>query len=185
MMKKERFEAFTDAVIAIIITILVLEVRLPDDNHSLNALADIGSQFLAYILSFVMIAALWVNHHYTFSKVKYVDNKILYINILLLFWTSLIPATTAWMGSDIFAVVPAELYIVNVILFNLTNAWLRRVVIEKNDIAELSQLNRVEIISMVINFTTLVAAFFYPPLLFIGLGCDFTLWFIPRVNHAH
>lgn len=95
MMKKERFEAFTDAVIAIILTILVLEIHLPDDNHSWQALTAMAPQFFAYLLTFIFIATMWVNHHFLFSQVTVINNQNIWINIGQLFFASLLPATTA------------------------------------------------------------------------------------------
>lgn len=84
-MNKERFEAFTDAVIAIIMTILVLDIHLPTDDHSMRAIIAIAPSFLAYIVSFTILAVMWVNHHNLFLHVKTVNHKILYTNIFLLF----------------------------------------------------------------------------------------------------
>lgn len=85
-MNKERFEAFTDAVIAIIMTILVLDIHLPTDDHSMRAIIAIAPSFLACIVSFTILAVMWVNHHNLFLHVKTVNHKILYTNIFLLFW---------------------------------------------------------------------------------------------------
>ncbi|MFD1418006.1 TMEM175 family protein [Companilactobacillus keshanensis] len=81
MLKKERFEAFTDAVIAIILTILVLELKLPENNHSIQALIDIIPRFAAYIMTFIFIATMWVNHHFLFSQAKVINNQIIWINL--------------------------------------------------------------------------------------------------------
>lgn len=183
-MKKERFEAFTDAVIAIILTILVLEIHLPSDDHSLHAFITIAPQFFSYILTFIFISTMWVNHHFLFMKVKKIDNKVIWVNILQLFWSSLLPATTAWMGSDINSVISSSLYVINVILFNVTTSYLRDTVIKLNpEIAPgMNHLRKSERVSFVINTLTLLITLFYPPFPFIGLSFNILLWMLPQVR---
>jgi uncharacterized membrane protein len=96
-MRPERMNAFTDGVIAILITILVLELR-PPEGHQLADILDEKGQLLAYILSFVFVAIYWVNHHHLMQIVHRVDGRTLWANIHLLFWLSLTPVTTAWLG---------------------------------------------------------------------------------------
>lgn len=175
-MKKERFEAFTDAVIAIILTILVLELYLPEDDHSWMAILDVRMKFFAYVLTFIFIATMWVNHHYLFAQVKQINGQIIWVNILLLFWTSLLPATTAWLGTDIHSVAASTLYNVNVLLFNITTAYLRRLVIKTNPIHNMHMLLIGELVSFSLNFITLIVSFFYPPFPFIGLSLNIMIW---------
>ena len=108
-MGKTRLEAFSDAVIAIILTIMVLELKVPhgDDLNSLKPLLPV---FLSYILSFVNIALYWNNHHHMMFAVHHINGKVLWANTHLLFWLSLIPFTTAWMGENHFATWPIALY---------------------------------------------------------------------------
>ena len=96
-MKPERMVAFTDGVIAILITILVLELRPPAGRHLSDVLDDKG-RLLAYLLSFVFIAIYWVNHHHLTQVVHRIDGRTLWANIHLLFWLSLTPIATAWLG---------------------------------------------------------------------------------------
>jgi uncharacterized membrane protein len=107
-MGKGRVEAFSDAVIAILITIMVLEMKAPHgrDPHALRPLLPV---FLAYVLSYVNLAIYWNNHHHLFQLVRQVDGRILWANVHLLFWLSLVPFSTAWMGDE-FAAVPVALY---------------------------------------------------------------------------
>lgn len=100
-MGKGRIEAFSDGVIAIIITIMVLELKVPHDA-SLEALKHLAPVFLSYILSFVYVGIYWNNHHHMFHAVKSVTGGILWANLHLLFWLSLIPFVTAWMGENHF-----------------------------------------------------------------------------------
>jgi uncharacterized membrane protein len=98
-MKPERMNAFTDGVFAILITILVLEVR-PPSGHHLADILDEKSRLLAYLLSFVFVAIYWVNHHHLMQIVHRVDGRTLWANIHLLFWLSLTPIATAWLGQS-------------------------------------------------------------------------------------
>ena len=104
-MGKGRLEAFSDGVIAIIITIMVLELKVPhgDDWHSLKELLPI---FVSYVLSFVNIGIYWNNHHHLFQSVQKVNGKVMWSNIYLLFWLSLVPFATDWMGENHFAQLP-------------------------------------------------------------------------------
>ena len=108
-MHKSRVEAFSDGVIAIIITIMVLELRAPH-GAELSALRPLVSTLLCYVLSFVYVAIYWNNHHHLFQAVGRIDGRVLWANIHLLFWLSLIPFVTAWMGENDFAAMPVALY---------------------------------------------------------------------------
>ncbi|OGJ61082.1 hypothetical protein A3C37_03395 [Candidatus Peribacteria bacterium RIFCSPHIGHO2_02_FULL_53_20] len=108
-MKSTRMEAFSDGVIAILITIMVLEFNIPQGND-LAALVPILPLFLAYILSFVYLAIYWNNHHHLMQVTDHVDGRILWANMHLLFWLSLVPFTTAWMAETHFAMIPTALY---------------------------------------------------------------------------
>jgi uncharacterized membrane protein len=113
-MSKSRMEAFSDGVMAILITILVLELKVPHgiDFYSLIPIIPV---FLSYVLSFVFLAIYWNNHHHLCQAIEKVNGKILWANIHLLFWLSLIPFVTGWMGENNFASLPVALY--GVILF--------------------------------------------------------------------
>jgi len=108
-MSSERLNAFSDGVIAILITIMVLELRVPHgaDLSALNALLPI---FLTYVLSFIVIAIYWNNHHHMFYLTQRVTGGILWANLHLLFWLSLMPFVTGWMGENHFAPIPTALY---------------------------------------------------------------------------
>lgn len=108
-MEKDRLLAFSDGVIAIIITIMVLELKAPPDA-SLGGLAEVTPVFLSYVLSFVYVAIYWNNHHHLFHLVRHVNGMILWANMHLLFWLSLIPFATRWMGENHFAPVPTAVY---------------------------------------------------------------------------
>jgi len=108
-MKKSRMEAFSDGVFAIIITIMVLELKVPHGTD-LNSLVPLIPVFLSYVLSFIFIAIYWNNHHHLCQAIEKVNGTILWANIHLLFWLSLIPFVTGWMGENNFASLPVALY---------------------------------------------------------------------------
>ena len=108
-MSKGRLEAFSDAVLAIIITIMVLEL-VPPQGTTIDDLRPLAPVFLSYILSFANLAIWWNNHHHLFQAVRVVDGRVLWANMLLLFFLSLFPFTTAWMGQSEFASQPVALY---------------------------------------------------------------------------
>jgi uncharacterized membrane protein len=108
-MSKNRLEAFSDGVIAVIITIIVLELKAPH-GENVDALAPLVPVFLSYVLSFVYVGMYWNNHHHMLHATERVTGPILWANLHLLFWLSLIPFTTAWMGDNHFAAAPSALY---------------------------------------------------------------------------
>ncbi|WP_338767994.1 TMEM175 family protein [Bernardetia sp. ABR2-2B] len=108
-MKSSRLEAFSDGVLAILITIMVLEMKVPTGG-ALHDLEKVYPIFLSYILSFLYLGIYWNNHHHLFQATKYVNGKVLWANLHLLFWLSLIPFTSGWVGRTNFSAVPEALY---------------------------------------------------------------------------
>jgi uncharacterized membrane protein len=108
-MGKGRLEAFSDGVIAILITIMVLELRVPE-GADWHALSELTPTFLSYILSFIYLGIYWNNHHHLWQVATRVNGKVLWANLHLLFWLSLIPFLTGWMGENGFAQLPVALY---------------------------------------------------------------------------
>jgi uncharacterized membrane protein len=108
-MTRNRLEAFSDGVIAILITIMVLELAIPHGDQ-LSDLASIWHVFLSYVISFVYLAIYWNNHHHVLYLTERVTGGVLWANIDLLFWLSLIPFTTGWMGETEFAATPTAVY---------------------------------------------------------------------------
>jgi len=115
-MSKDRLEAFSDGVIAILITIMVLELRAPEEA-AWSALLPLLPVFLSYVLSFMYLAIYWNNHHHLLQAIEHVDGRVLWANMHLLFWLSLVPFVTAWMGENLFESGPIALYGV-VLLFS-------------------------------------------------------------------
>jgi len=125
---KGRLEAFSDGVLAIIITIMVLELKIPSTS-GMEALVPLWPVMLSYALSFVFLGIYWNNHHHLFQAVKHVNGAVLWANLHLLFWLSLTPFVTVWMGANNFAAGPVALYGVVLLLsgsayFILTRALL-------------------------------------------------------------
>ncbi len=119
-MTKTRLEAFSDGVIAILITIMVLELKVPHGD-SLDELRPLTPVFLSYVLSFVYLGIYWNNHHHMLHAVHSVTGPVLWANLHLLFWLSLIPFTTGWMGENHFAALPTALY--GIVLFMAAVAY--------------------------------------------------------------
>jgi uncharacterized membrane protein len=127
-LEKDRLLTFSDGVIAIIITIMVLELKVPHEP-SLAALAALAPVFLSYVLSFLYLAIYWSNHHHFFHLVRRVDGKMLWSNLHLLFWLSLIPFATGWMGENHFAPLPTALYGVSLLMPALAWQWMQWTII--------------------------------------------------------
>ena len=109
-MEKNRLEAFSDGVIAIIITIMVLELKVKPDSPALADLKPLLPVFLSYVLSFIYVGIYWNNHHHMFQSTEKVTGGILWANLHLLFWLSLFPFTTAWVGANHLAPAPTAVY---------------------------------------------------------------------------
>ena len=144
-MGKGRLEAFSDGVIAIIITIMVLELKVPHaeglgelalDSHgeeaTIAALRPLVPVFISYVLSFVFVAIYWNNHHHMLHASKLVNGPILWANTHLLFWLSLVPFVTAWMGENRFAAAPVALYGVVLLMCAIAYTILARVLVRRH-----------------------------------------------------
>lgn len=127
-MTNERINAFSDGVIAILITIMVLELKVPHGT-ALSALSGLLPVFLVYVLSFIMLAIYWNNHHHMFCLVDRITGGILWANLHLLFWLSLLPFVTGWMGENHFAPLPTALYGVVLMLMGVAYYILVRTII--------------------------------------------------------
>jgi len=130
-MGKGRLEAFSDGVFAIIITIMVLELKAPH-GADLNALRPLLPSFLSYLLSFVYLGIYWNNHHHMVHSVQHVSGGILWANLHLLFWLSLFPFVTAWMGENYFAAAPTALYGLIMLLAGVAYLILQRMIIARH-----------------------------------------------------
>ena len=126
-MGKSRLEAFSDGVLAIIITIMVLDLRAPHGS-AWPDLAPIAPVFMAYVLSFVYIGIYWNNHHHMLHATDAVNGAVLWANLHLLFWLSLVPFVTAWMGENLAATAPTALYGVNLLMAAIAYWILQRTI---------------------------------------------------------
>ncbi|MFL6692965.1 MAG: TMEM175 family protein [Ramlibacter sp.] len=127
-MGKGRLEAFSDGVIAVIITVMVLEMKVPH-GESLASLAPLLPVFLSYVLSFVYVGIYWNNHHHMLHATKKVSGAVLWANLHLLFWLSLIPFTTGWMGENHFGSLPSVLYGLVLLMAAVAYWMLQRLII--------------------------------------------------------
>jgi uncharacterized membrane protein len=130
-MNKARMEAFSDGVIAIIITIMVLEMKVPHGSEWKD-IAPLWPVFLSYVLSFVNVGIYWNNHHHMLHTVKHVAGHMLWANLHLLFWLSLMPFTTAWMGENHFDPVPVAAYGFVLLMCGVAYTLLQKAIIAAN-----------------------------------------------------
>jgi uncharacterized membrane protein len=181
-MNKNRLEAFSDGVLAIIITIMVLEFKVPEST-SYEAIMPLVHKFLSYILSFIYVGIYWNNHHHMMHTVKQVNGKILWANLHLLFWLSLIPFATAWIGEHHFAPFPMLFYGF-VLLMNAIAYYILQTVILKNHganslLGKALGKNQKGIVSPILYTIGIAFAPFYPIVsgvlyIFVAL-----MWLIP------
>ncbi len=131
-MNKTRLEAFSDGVIAILITIMVLELKIPH-GADLESLRPIFPVFLTYVLSFVNLGIYWNNHHHMLQATEQINGKILWANTHLLFWLSLIPFTTGWMGENHFEPLPTAVYGINLLACAIAYTILQNLIITEHE----------------------------------------------------
>jgi uncharacterized membrane protein len=133
-MGKSRLEAFSDGVIAIIITIMVLEMKVPH-GESLESLLPLVPIFLSYVLSFVYVGIYWNNHHHMLHACRKISGSVLWANLHLLFWLSLFPFATGWMGENHFSSIPSALYGVVLVMAAVAYRVLQQTIIAAEGIA--------------------------------------------------
>lgn len=181
-MKKGRIEAFSDGVLAIIVTIMVLELKVPE-GAEWNALIPLLPKFLSYILSFMMILIYWNNHHHVFQTVEKVNGKILLANGLLLFFLSLIPFATAWMGENHFQSKPVILMGIIFLAAGLSYLLLTNTIIAtqgSNSVLAKAQENDWKgTVSWLGYILGIILGFFYPLISAVIYFLIALLWFIP------
>jgi uncharacterized membrane protein len=183
-MGKGRLEAFSDGVLAIVITIMVLELKVPASHGAeLSDLRPLLPVFLSYVLSFVYVGIYWNNHHHMLHATQRVSGAVLWANLHLLFWLSLFPFTTAWMGENHFAAVPTALYGVVLLMAAMAYLILERAILRVHPadsvLAEAVQSDFKEWISLLCYALAIPLAFastWFSDLLYGGVA---VLWFIP------
>jgi uncharacterized membrane protein len=181
-MTKGRLEAFSDGVLAIIITIMVLELKAPNSSD-LKALAPLAPVLLSYVFSFVFVGIYWNNHHHLLQAVRHVNGRVLWANLHLLFWLSLIPFVTAWLGNSTFAPFPVAAYGVVLLMSGIAYYILSHVLIayhgRESPLAVAVGRDRKGIVSVLIYAVAIPAAFFD-----VRLACALYLlvaliWMVP------
>lgn len=131
-MNKGRLEAFSDGVIAILITIMVLELKIPH-GADLEAIRPLFPVFVTYVLSFVYLGIYWNNHHHMLQATRVINGNILWANLHLLFWLSLIPFATGWMGENHFAPLPTAVYGINLLACAVAYTILQTLIIREHE----------------------------------------------------
>lgn len=181
-MSKGRLEAFSDGVIAIIITIMVLEMKAPHGNE-LGALRPLIPVLLSYTLSFVLLGIYWNNHHHLFQAARHVNGRVLWANLHLLFWLSLVPFVTGWMGESHIAAWPVALYGVVQLLAGMAYFILTRALLSghASDSALATAIGHdfKGKASVVIYAVAILLAFVNPRLACAGYAVVAVLWLIP------
>jgi uncharacterized membrane protein len=188
-MSKGRMEAFSDGVFAVIITIMVLEMKSPQGT-SLQALMPLIPVFFSYILSFIYVGIYWTNHHHLLQAVQHVAGSVLWANLHLLFWLSLIPFATAWMGENPLAPWPVALYgavllFASIAYFILT----KRLIAHQGEGSVLAKSiggDRKGRVSMVVYIVAIPLAFLRPLLACLCYALVAVMWLIPdrRIEKA-
>jgi len=181
-MGKGRLEAFSDAVLAIIITIMVLEMKVPHGD-SLASLKPLLPVFISYILSFVYLGIYWNNHHHMLHAVKHVNGRALWANIHLLFWLSLIPFVTGWMGENNFSTMPVVLYGIVLLMAGVAYYFLAHILAglhgKNSTLAEAIGKDWKGIVSVLIYAVGIGLSFINPWLGFLMYVTVAIIWFIP------
>jgi uncharacterized membrane protein len=181
-MHKNRLEAFSDGVIAILITIMVLELKTPH-GPNFSDLTELSSVFLSYILSFIYLAIYWNNHHHLLQTVKSVNGLILWANIHLLFWLSLLPFVTAWSGENDFSDFPVAVYGFVLLMAGFAYYLLSRAIINHHGkgslLAKAVGSDFKGKISLVVYSGAMIIAFWYPMIAFYLYVAVAIMWVIP------
>jgi uncharacterized membrane protein len=181
-MNKERLAAFSDGVIAVIITIMVLEMRVPHGS-GLASLWPLAPVFVSYVLSFVYVGIYWNNHHHLLHAARSVDGRILWANLHLLFWLSLIPFCSGWMGENHFETLPVALYGAVLLMCAIAYFILTRLLIahhgHQSNLAIALGSDPKGIASMLLYTVAIPLAFFSAPAAFAVYVLVAAVWFIP------
>jgi uncharacterized membrane protein len=176
-MSKTRLEAFNDAVIAIIMTILVLELK-PVTDLSWHGLWDIRTELLSYLFSFFLMAVTWNNHHHMFQVIGKINGAILWANTNLLLWLSLFPFATTIVDSHWMSPFAEQLYVLLYFLYNIAWLILRLLLVKQNPKSK-QILGHKDLITCGITIMIFILTFLYPPLGVIGCFLNTLQWVIP------
>lgn len=180
-MGKGRLEAFTDGVVAIIITIMVLELKVPHGSD-FAALQTSAPVFFAYVLAFVNVGLYWNNHHHMFHAIERIDGRVLWANLLLLFWLSLVPFVIRWIDEGGIATAPVAAYGVVLGLAGASYSLLQTLVLARNPRSLLHKAigDDWKGKASVVGYAVAIAAAFYNPYISIAIYVAIAaMWFIP------
>jgi uncharacterized membrane protein len=181
-MKSSRLEAFSDGVLAIIITIMVLELKPPEETN-LAGLISITPIFISYLVSFVYIAIYWNSHHHLFQITETVNGKILWANLHLLFWLSLIPFTTSWIGENHIESVPVALYGFVFLMSAISFLILKTLILKNHEkaspIHQMIGSHKKEYASLAIYIIGIGFAYINTYIAIICFMCVASVWFLP------
>lgn len=181
-MGRNRLEAFSDGVLAIIITIMVLELKIPH-SENLKDLLDLWPVFISYVLSFIYIGIYWNNHHHLFHAVQKVNGKTLWANTHLLFWLSLVPFSTGWMGENHFGKWPVVLYGFNLLMAAIAYFILAQTLValhgKNSTLGEAMGKDKKGLASLFIYALGLLLSFVSPWFGFALFAVVAIIWFIP------
>ena len=185
-MTKTRIEAFSDGVIAIIITIMVLELKIPHGS-TLADLFELWPVFISYVLSFAFVGIYWANHHHLLHTVRQINSRLIWANLTLLFFLSIIPFTTGWMGENHFENIPVAVYALNLLLCAISFFILQQVIMadighSNSMIDALNKQKQKGIISLMLYVLAIPCALFYPVISAVLFAIVSILWVIPDKN---
>lgn len=189
-MHKSRLEAFSDGVLAIIITIMVLEIKVPHGDTTVDALRPLLPVFFSYVLSFIYVGIYWNNHHHLFQAAGKVNGRVLWANLHLLFWLSLLPFASGWMGENHFESLPVALYGTVLLMAGVAYWLLSRAIIHADGpgsvVAKAIGRDRKGNLSVALYFLAIVLTFFnewIAEAIYIGVAL---MWLLPdpRIERA-
>lgn len=182
-MEKGRLESFTDAVIAIVMTILILGIGIPKGN-TLHDLWQLKEHFVAYILTFFLLGVTWHNHHHMFQISEKINGRVLWMNTFMLFGMSFLPFATNWVGANLAAFVPELFYGIAFLIFNIGYALVAWAIIDANGedscVYEALKGDKKIIFSLIINIIAILLVFIYPPLTIVGCFMVTLIWVRPN-----
>ena len=189
-MESSRLEAFSDGVLAIIITIMVIEMKAPEET-TLEVLIPMMPKFISYLVSFVFIGTYWNNHHHLFQATEQVNGKVLWANLHLLFWLSLIPFSTSWIGENHVEAIPVAFYgfilLMSALAFNILVSKIVANHAKSFSLRTIKTKNKMKGIgSMILYFLGIILSFGIPwagIVIYIGV---LAIWFIPdrKIEHV-
>ena len=185
-MTKTRLETFSDGVLAIIVTIMVLEIKVPHEA-TLGALLRLWPVFMSYLMSFVFICIYWGNHHHLLHTVHQVNSKMIWSNMHLLFWLSLVPFTTGWMGANHFQELPVAVYGVNLLFCAIAYYILQKTIMAHHTFPEnlaeaMKKQEKKGIVSLILYIAVIPSAFISPLVSEIIIVTVAIMWVIPDKN---